>query len=58
MTYVATAAAFADALEIDFEMPVVRESEAEWAARNPARAMALLYVNPCDGAVLDVVLAR
>lgn len=57
MTYVASAAAFADAIEIEFELPAIRESEADWAARNPARAMALLYVAPSEGAVLDAMLA-
>ena len=57
MTYVATATAFADAVEIEFEMPVARESEAEWAQRNPSRAMALLYVSPSEGMLLDAVLA-
>ena len=58
MTFVAPAAAFADAIEIEFEMPVLQEAaEATWVRRNPARAMAFLYVNPCEGAVLDAVMA-
>jgi hypothetical protein len=59
MTYVAPAAAFADAVEIEFEMPALspQAAEAAWARRNPARAMALLYVDPREGAVLDEVMA-
>ena len=33
------------------------EPEAGWATRNPARAMALLFVNPRDGAMVDELLA-
>jgi hypothetical protein len=60
MTYVAPAAAFAHAIEIEFEMPVSspQAAEAAWARRNPARAMALLYVDPRECAVLDEMLAR
>jgi hypothetical protein len=60
MTYVAPAAAFADAVEIEFELPVASPemAAAVWARRNPARAMALLYVDPREGAVLDEVLAH
>lgn len=57
MTFVAPAAAFADAVEIEFELPAARHPDAEWARRNPARAMALLYVDPREGAVVDEVLA-
>jgi hypothetical protein len=58
MTYVAPAAAFADAIEIEFELPVSRDAaDAAWARRNPARAMAWLYVDPREGAVLDEVMS-
>jgi hypothetical protein len=33
------------------------EPEAGWASRNPARAMALLFVNPRDCAMVDELLA-
>jgi hypothetical protein len=33
------------------------EPEAGWATRNPARAMALLFVNPRDCAMVDELLA-
>ena len=33
------------------------EPETGWASRNPARAMALLFVNPRDCAMVDELLA-
>ena len=67
MTFVAPASAFADAVEIDFEMPVakpafpahedVADPQAGWATRNPARALAFLYVSPRDCAALDELMA-
>jgi hypothetical protein len=33
------------------------EPEAGWASRNPARAMALLFINPRDCAMVDELLA-
>jgi len=56
MTYVSPAAAFTDAAEIEFELPVATR-DAVWARRDPARAMALLYVDPREGTVLDEVMA-
>jgi hypothetical protein len=35
----------------------VGEPAAGWASRNPARAMALLFVNPRDCAMVDELLA-
>lgn len=35
----------------------VADPEAGWAARNPARALAFLYVTPRDCAALDELLA-
>ena len=68
MTFVAPAAAFANAIEIDFDafaalrpaFPAhaeVADPEAGWAARNPARALAFLYVSPRDCAAVDELLA-
>jgi hypothetical protein len=36
----------------------VADPEAGWAARNPARAMAFLYVSPRDCGAVDELLAR
>jgi hypothetical protein len=43
----------------DIRMPVAANSapEAGWATRNPERAMALLFVNPRDGALADELVA-
>jgi len=65
MTFEAHSTAFAsDDVEISAEpfRPVsaycsVSEPEAGWASRNPARAMALLFVNPRDCAMVDELLA-
>jgi hypothetical protein len=65
MTFEAHSAAFAnDDVEISAEpsRPVSAfrfgsEPEAGWASRNPARAMALLFVNPRDCAMVDELLA-
>jgi hypothetical protein len=70
MTFQAHSAAFAsDDVEIFAEplLPasacrfapraVVSEPEAGWATRNPERAMALLFVNPRDCAMVDELLA-
>jgi hypothetical protein len=68
MTFVAPAAAFADAAEIDFDvfaafrptLPAhcdVADPEAGWAARNPAKALAFLYVSPRDCGAVDELMA-
>jgi hypothetical protein len=70
MTFMARAAAFAaDDVEI-FAEPLdgrsafrfepriaASEPEAGWATRNPDRAMALLFVNPRDCAMVDELMA-
>ena len=66
MTFEAPSTAFAsDDVEISAELSrafrfspqISGEPEAGWASRNPARAMALLFVNPRDGAMVDELLA-
>lgn len=66
MTFEAHSTAFAsDDVEISaepssafrFARQVAGEPEAGWASRNPARAMALLFVNPRDCAMVDELLA-
>ena len=65
MTFEAHSAAFAhDDVEISAEpfrsasaFRFGSEPEAGWASRNPARAMALLFVNPRDCAMVDELLA-
>jgi hypothetical protein len=63
MTFEAHSTAFAsDDVEISAEPSSVfrfgaSEPEAGWASRNPARAMALLFVNPRDCAMVDELLA-
>ena len=63
MTFEAGAAAFADAVEVEFDVVAalrpafpmhrdVADPAAGWATRNPAKALAFLYVSPrdCDAA--------
>ncbi len=68
MTFVAPAAAFADAIEIEFDLTAalrpalpahrdVADPEAGWATRNPARALAFLCVSPRDCGAVDELLA-
>ena len=62
MTFEAHSTAFAsDDVEISAEpsraFRFSPEPEAGWASRNPARAMALLFVNPRDCAMVDELLA-
>jgi hypothetical protein len=69
MTFVAPASAFADAVEIDFAqfaaapraaMPAhsdIADPETGWATRNPAKALAFLFVSPRDCAALDELMA-
>ena len=69
MTFEAHSASFAtDDVEISaeavrvsnafrFASKISGEPEAGWATRNPARAMALLFVNPRDCAMVDELLA-
>ena len=65
MTFEAHSASFAtDDVEISAEpvrsasvLRFASEPEAGWATRNPARAMALLFVNPRDCAMVDELLA-
>jgi hypothetical protein len=69
MTFVAPASAFADAVEIDFapfaaapraSFPAhadVADPEAGWAARNPAKALAFLFVSPRDCGAVDELMA-
>jgi hypothetical protein len=68
MTFVAPAAAFADAVEFEFDAlaafrPAVAaqrepaDPEAGWATRNPAKALAFLYVSPRDCGALDELMA-
>ena len=66
MTFVAPAAAFADAVEAEFDLSValrpalprdVVDPEAGWATRNPAKALAFLFVSPRDCGAVDELLA-
>ena len=66
MTFEAQAAAFTADVEFAMEKPQARaipahadvaDPEAGWAARNPARALAFLYVTPRDCAALDELMA-
>lgn len=62
MTFEAHSTAFAsDDVEFSAEPSSAfrfrSEPEAGWARRNPARAMALLFVNPRDCAMVDELLA-
>ena len=65
MTFEAHSASFATD-DVEFSAEPARlssafrfasEPEAGWASRNPARAMALLFVNPRDCAMVDELLA-
>ncbi len=68
MTFEARAAAFDDAVEIEFNpftafrpsFPAhaeIADPKAGWATRNPAKALAFLSVSPRDCAALDEVMA-
>ncbi len=68
MTFEARAAAFADAVEVEFDVIAalrpafpahadVADPAAGWAARNPARALAFLYVSPRDCRAVDELMA-
>lgn len=70
MTFEAQAAAFHDdctLLDASREIAVIadfrttlssaNEPEAGWATRNPERAMAFLFVNPRDCAMVDELMA-
>jgi hypothetical protein len=66
MTFEAHSAAFTADIEFGFEEPKLRtlpahadvaDPEAGWAARNPSRALAFLFVTPRDCAALDELLA-
>lgn len=66
MTFEAHAAAFTADVEFGFEEPKLRafpahadvaDPEAGWAARNPNRALAFLFVSPRDCAALDELMA-
>ena len=61
MTFQGQAAAFSsDDVEIFAErspLAAFAEPEAGWAARNPDRAMLLLFVNPRDCAMVDELMA-
>jgi hypothetical protein len=69
MTFEANAAAFANAVEVEFDMfaaefrptlPAhadVADPEAGWAAANPAKALAFLFVSPRDCCALDELMA-
>ena len=68
MTFEANAAAFANAVEVEFDMfaaefrpalPAhtdVADPEAGWAAANPAKALAFLFVSPRDCCALDELM--
>jgi hypothetical protein len=49
--------AAAPALKLAANDRFAPEPEAGWATRNPDRAMALLFVNPRDGAMVEELLA-
>ncbi|HEX8442844.1 MAG TPA: hypothetical protein VF631_04270 [Allosphingosinicella sp.] len=69
MTFVAPASAFADAVEIDFASFIaapravvaahadVADPQAGWATRNPAKALAFLFVSPRDCGAVDELMA-
>ena len=69
MTFEAGAVAFADAVPFEFDafaaglrpaLPAhaeVADPEAGWAARNPAKALAFLYVSPRDCGAVDELMA-
>jgi hypothetical protein len=70
MTFEAQASAFATDDVGNFAEPIrsaeilrfptrtgAAEPEAGWATRNPARAMALLFVDPRDCAMVDELMA-
>ncbi len=68
MTFEAGAAAFADAVEVEFDVIAalrpafpahgdVADPQAGWAARNPAKALAFLFVSPRDCGALDELMA-
>jgi hypothetical protein len=68
MTFEAGSAAFADAVAVDFDpfasfrraLPAhadVADPDADWAVRNPAKALAFLYVSPRDCEAVDALLA-
>ena len=66
MTFEAHSAAFTADVDYAIEQPKVRafpahsevaDPEAGWAARNPNRALAFLFVSPRDCAALDELMA-